>query len=473
MKKLTCEMCGSTDLMKTDGVFVCQTCGTKYSVEEAKRMMVEGTVEVSNMANIGNLLKLANSAYDSKNYKEAERICNEIIGLDSNNYEAWFLKGQAINLQINANNPRVLEVYNCVMTAYRSLEEDKKEEKRHEILDFIVDCFMEEANFWLNNFEAGRPTAENLEKAKMAHYDSKNKLEEAIEELYGSCDESLIPNSFTEYYIVKANQVCVKSWKTTVGYNYYRDDFDTLGKDWSTRNIYNINSYRPNKSILETFIAETDNLIALLKYCENNFSDDTESETKINIYSNIKYYEERLIRANSYDWIVGGAYASSRWAQDCSLTAEAKESRRKTIREYQNKIDKEEERKELKEKEEKRKKIEEYWNEHKEEKDKLESEKNELEAQVKELRDEINSIPEKQKLSEIIDSINELTKEKKAIGVLKIKERKEIQSKIDKKLAEQKEIESIISDNENEINYNIRERENRVKQIENELVRER
>ena len=46
MKQLTCEMCGSTDLMKQDGVFVCQSCGTKYSVEEAKKMMVEGTVQV-------------------------------------------------------------------------------------------------------------------------------------------------------------------------------------------------------------------------------------------------------------------------------------------------------------------------------------------------------------------------------------------------------------------------------------------
>ena len=35
MKQLTCEMCGSTDLIKQEGVFVCQTCGTKYSVEES------------------------------------------------------------------------------------------------------------------------------------------------------------------------------------------------------------------------------------------------------------------------------------------------------------------------------------------------------------------------------------------------------------------------------------------------------
>ena len=47
MKQLTCEMCGSTDLIKQDGVFVCQSCGCKYSVEEAKKMMVEGTVDVS------------------------------------------------------------------------------------------------------------------------------------------------------------------------------------------------------------------------------------------------------------------------------------------------------------------------------------------------------------------------------------------------------------------------------------------
>ena len=41
MKQLTCEMCGSTDLIKQDGVFVCQSCGCKYSVEEAKKIFSE------------------------------------------------------------------------------------------------------------------------------------------------------------------------------------------------------------------------------------------------------------------------------------------------------------------------------------------------------------------------------------------------------------------------------------------------
>lgn len=47
MKQLVCEMCESSDLIKQEGAFVCQSCGIKYSVEEAKRMMIEGTVDVS------------------------------------------------------------------------------------------------------------------------------------------------------------------------------------------------------------------------------------------------------------------------------------------------------------------------------------------------------------------------------------------------------------------------------------------
>lgn len=46
MKQIVCEMCGNNDLIKQDGVYVCQYCGTKYTVEEARKMMVEGTVDV-------------------------------------------------------------------------------------------------------------------------------------------------------------------------------------------------------------------------------------------------------------------------------------------------------------------------------------------------------------------------------------------------------------------------------------------
>ena len=41
MKKIVCEMCESTEFVKDNGLFVCQGCGCKYTMEEAKKMMKE------------------------------------------------------------------------------------------------------------------------------------------------------------------------------------------------------------------------------------------------------------------------------------------------------------------------------------------------------------------------------------------------------------------------------------------------
>ena len=98
MKALTCEMCGSTDIIKQDGLFVCQSCGTKYSVEEAKKMMVEGTVSVKgvvtvdNSGLIDNYLLMAKNALDAGNKSEAENYCNKIIEINPTHSKAWLFK---------------------------------------------------------------------------------------------------------------------------------------------------------------------------------------------------------------------------------------------------------------------------------------------------------------------------------------------------------------------------------------------
>lgn len=144
MKQLTCEMCGSTELMKQDGVFVCQTCGTKYSVEEAKKMMVEGTVEVAgtvkvdDSAKIANYYTMAESAYDASNQKEAESYCNKIIEVDPSNYKAWLLKGRAAGWQSTLANIRVEESVNCFNKAISNAPEDKVEEVKKVASDEIT-----------------------------------------------------------------------------------------------------------------------------------------------------------------------------------------------------------------------------------------------------------------------------------------------------------------------------------------------
>ena len=116
MKTLTCEMCGSTNLMKQDGVFVCQSCGTKYSVEEAKKMMIAGTVSVAgtvsidNSEQVKNLLLQGNRYLESEEYGEAEAVFSKVLAIESNNLEAQLGKGIASGWQSDFGKPRYTAV---------------------------------------------------------------------------------------------------------------------------------------------------------------------------------------------------------------------------------------------------------------------------------------------------------------------------------------------------------------------------
>lgn len=97
MKRMVCEMCGGTDFIKQDGTFVCQSCGVKYSVEEAKKMIVEGTVDVSGSTvkvdtsdELANLYQIARRARDDNNRENAAKYYDMILIKDPTSWEASF-----------------------------------------------------------------------------------------------------------------------------------------------------------------------------------------------------------------------------------------------------------------------------------------------------------------------------------------------------------------------------------------------
>lgn len=84
MKQLTCEMCGSTELVKQDGVFVCQTCGAKYSVEDAKQMMKDVERVVDTVAEQVDSFTKAVNEYTDALKQSADNIreqSNELFAL--------------------------------------------------------------------------------------------------------------------------------------------------------------------------------------------------------------------------------------------------------------------------------------------------------------------------------------------------------------------------------------------------------
>ena len=117
MKALTCEMCGSTNLIKEDGVFVCQSCGTKYSVEEAKKMMIDGTVSVKidTSDDITKLYEIARRAKDANNYESAGKYYDQILIKDPNSWEAAFFVTycQAMQCKIAGIYSAASQLLNC------------------------------------------------------------------------------------------------------------------------------------------------------------------------------------------------------------------------------------------------------------------------------------------------------------------------------------------------------------------------
>lgn len=146
MKQLTCEMCGSTDLMKQDGVFVCQSCGTKYSVEEAKKMMVEGTVSVvgtvtiDNSASYDRILELARDAYNDKRFESAYDYYCQAVDIHQDVVENVLRQGLSILAKDGVQSSVPSSCVNRVSKAIDLMREmPDNEEKDNVALSAIAD----------------------------------------------------------------------------------------------------------------------------------------------------------------------------------------------------------------------------------------------------------------------------------------------------------------------------------------------
>ncbi len=141
MKALTCEMCGSTNLIKEGGVFVCQSCGTKYSVEEAKKMMVEGTVDVKGTVKVDtsdelkNLYEIARRSKDNNNDENAMKYYDMILVKDPQSWEANFYSVyfKSMSCKIAQIQSAAIDLNNCLGSVLELVKEnvtDSEEQKK-------------------------------------------------------------------------------------------------------------------------------------------------------------------------------------------------------------------------------------------------------------------------------------------------------------------------------------------------------
>ena len=122
MNELVCEMCGSNDIVKQDGLYVCQSCGTKYSVEEARKMMsgetveVEGTVKIDSSTELANLYEIARRAKDSDNSENAINYYDKILVKDPSSWEAQFYV-----VYYRASSCKIMEIQSAAISFLNTL----------------------------------------------------------------------------------------------------------------------------------------------------------------------------------------------------------------------------------------------------------------------------------------------------------------------------------------------------------------
>lgn len=130
MKQIVCELCGSTDLVKQDGMYVCQFCNTKYTVEEARKLMVEGTVQIDRSDETQKLYIAARNARKASDYATALKHYEKISAQDPNSWEALFyltiLKTDSVK---NGELASVaLSIKACLSSVFQLLKENVSDE---------------------------------------------------------------------------------------------------------------------------------------------------------------------------------------------------------------------------------------------------------------------------------------------------------------------------------------------------------
>ena len=156
MKAIVCEMCGSQEFAKQDGMYVCQHCKTKYDPEEAKKLMIEvsGSVKVDNSDLVQKSLQNARRAKQKEDWEETEKYYNLVEQNDPSNIEAIFYSSyaKARNSLIESDLHKREAAFNVLKKSVSIIDDNytlEKEDEEKIIIENITNDFfaMTESKF--------------------------------------------------------------------------------------------------------------------------------------------------------------------------------------------------------------------------------------------------------------------------------------------------------------------------------------
>lgn len=117
MKELVCKMCNSNEISLKDGMYVCESCGTKYTADMAENLSVEVTLKNDNSDKINTLMSAAKKAKEMNNWEAAAKYYDEILGLKPDSWEATFY-----SVYCTAMTCKIIQISSAARLVNNSLE---------------------------------------------------------------------------------------------------------------------------------------------------------------------------------------------------------------------------------------------------------------------------------------------------------------------------------------------------------------
>lgn len=452
---MVCELCDSSEFAKIDGMFVCQNCGCKYSVEEAKALLNKSDSVVQSDTNKSNnkvesMILSCIQAYKDGRYQKVLEVTDKIMDEDADNEVAVIYNGLSI-FQLYTKSPDDIKQGETMLKRGLKLIVDSNgnEELFYTCMNDLTNLFKDLSINYLNEF---KKHATEFDKWTESWCKQERELGGLM--LIGGCS--------TAHRLSEEREIEEKK-KTAAKYEeLYKQ---VQGSAMKLAAAFDRVLIEANKLINEKEYFSTDIYEKLLSISWDFWGGTPENNDII-----VKHFNDLK--------------------QNCQ----------KMKRNYEDSVLKAEKEKRLKE----------YWEEHRDEKEKLENEVSDLEAKASDIQAQIDEIvkvnqPELDRLYEerdqdvpaqveykkIKSEINDLKKQQSALGIFKGKEKKALQEQIDSKQVDLDKLYKLIETQQNERNREINGKinaiksigsdkrielnniQNRISNIKNELVKDR
>ena len=170
MVALKCEMCGNSSLTKENGFFICDFCGTKYSTEEAKNLLlwdgeIKGPVKIDHLSEIDNKFANAKRLYERGDGEKAYDIFVDILNADPQNSKALLYAGLSLGKQKDSTRKPLDNAIVYFDDAFKAMHEQAGESA--EFFAFSAEAFSKIRDMLQENYQARIEKLTDLENTQL------------------------------------------------------------------------------------------------------------------------------------------------------------------------------------------------------------------------------------------------------------------------------------------------------------------